>query len=36
MKSTVLISGASMAGLTPGYWLNKYGFDVTHLKNLNP
>ena len=29
MKRTVLISGASTAGLTLGHWLNKYGFDVT-------
>jgi len=29
MKRTVLISGASIAGLTLGYWLSKYGFDVT-------
>lgn len=28
MKRTVLISGASIAGLTLGYWLNTYGFDV--------
>jgi 2-polyprenyl-6-methoxyphenol hydroxylase-like FAD-dependent oxidoreductase len=29
MKRTALISGASMAGLTLAYWLNKYGYQVT-------
>lgn len=28
-RKNVLISGASMAGLTLVYWLSKYGFDVT-------
>lgn len=29
MKKRVLISGASFAGLTLAYWLNKYGYEVT-------
>jgi 2-polyprenyl-6-methoxyphenol hydroxylase-like FAD-dependent oxidoreductase len=29
MKKQVLISGASIAGLTLAYWLNKYGYHVT-------
>ena len=29
MKKQVLISGASFAGLTLAYWLNKFGFQVT-------
>lgn len=29
MKKQVLISGASFAGLTLAYWLNKFGFKVT-------
>lgn len=29
MKQHVLISGASIAGLTLAYWLNKYGYKVT-------
>jgi 2-polyprenyl-6-methoxyphenol hydroxylase-like FAD-dependent oxidoreductase len=29
MKKQVLISGASFAGLTLTYWLNKYGYEVT-------
>lgn len=29
MKKQVLISGASIAGLTLAYWLNKYGYKVT-------
>lgn len=29
MKKQVLISGASIAGLTLAYWLNRYGFRVT-------
>lgn len=29
MKKQVLISGASVAGLTLAYWLNKYGYGVT-------
>ncbi len=29
MKQNVLISGASIAGLTLAYWLNKYGCKVT-------
>lgn len=28
MKKKVLISGASIAGLTLAYWLNKYGYEV--------
>ncbi|MFT3934428.1 MAG: FAD-dependent monooxygenase [Chitinophagaceae bacterium] len=29
LKKTVLISGASIAGLTMAYWLNRYGYKVT-------
>lgn len=29
MKKRVLISGASFAGLTLAYWLNKFGYQVT-------
>ncbi|GAA4785866.1 FAD-dependent monooxygenase [Olivibacter ginsenosidimutans] len=29
MKKNVLISGASFAGLTLAYWLNKFGYQVT-------
>lgn len=29
MKQQVLISGASIAGLTLAYWLNRYGYKVT-------
>jgi len=29
MKKQVLISGASIAGLTLAYWLNQYGYKVT-------
>ncbi|HTB31963.1 MAG TPA: FAD-dependent monooxygenase [Bacteroidia bacterium] len=29
MKKTALISGASIAGLTLAYWLNRYGYKVT-------
>jgi 2-polyprenyl-6-methoxyphenol hydroxylase-like FAD-dependent oxidoreductase len=29
MKKSVLISGASFAGLTLAYWLNKFGYQVT-------
>ncbi|MBV7530505.1 FAD-dependent monooxygenase [Chitinophaga sp. sic0106] len=29
MKQKVLISGASFAGLTLAYWLNKFGYQVT-------
>ncbi|MEO7043885.1 MAG: FAD-dependent monooxygenase [Ferruginibacter sp.] len=29
MKKQVLISGASIAGLTLAYWLNRYGYKVT-------
>jgi 2-polyprenyl-6-methoxyphenol hydroxylase-like FAD-dependent oxidoreductase len=29
MKKTVLISGASIAGLTMAYWMNRYGYKVT-------
>lgn len=32
MKKQVLISGASIAGLTLAYWLNKYGYDVTIIE----
>jgi 2-polyprenyl-6-methoxyphenol hydroxylase-like FAD-dependent oxidoreductase len=28
-KMKVLVSGASIAGLTTAYWLIKYGFKVT-------
>jgi len=29
MRKQVLISGASIAGLSLAYWLNKYGYEVT-------
>lgn len=29
MQKTVLISGASIAGLTMAYWMNRYGYRVT-------
>ncbi|MGG7036565.1 MAG: FAD-dependent monooxygenase [Flavobacterium sp.] len=29
MKKQILISGASFAGLTLAYWLNRYGYEVT-------
>ncbi len=29
MRKTALVSGASIAGLTMAYWLNRYGFKVT-------
>ncbi|MFC4619293.1 FAD-dependent monooxygenase [Camelliibacillus cellulosilyticus] len=29
VNTSVLISGASIAGLTLTYWLSRYGFDVT-------
>lgn len=29
MKQSVLISGASIAGMTLAYWLNRYGYQVT-------
>src|SRR5262245_26912474 len=29
IKTKVLISGASIAGLTLAYWLTRHGFDVT-------
>lgn len=32
MKKQVLISGASFAGLTLAYWLNKFGYQVTVLE----
>lgn len=32
MKKQVLISGASIAGLTLAYWLNKYGYSVTIIE----
>jgi len=28
-KGRILVSGASIAGLTVAYWLDRYGFDVT-------
>lgn len=28
-KKKILISGASIAGPTLGYWLAKYGYEVT-------
>ena len=28
-KLKILVSGASIAGLTSAYWLNKKGFEVT-------
>ena len=28
-KGRILVSGASIAGLTTAYWLDRYGFDVT-------
>ncbi|MBB6112428.1 2-polyprenyl-6-methoxyphenol hydroxylase [Mucilaginibacter lappiensis] len=32
MKNQVLISGASIAGLTLAYWLNRYGYQVTLIE----
>ncbi|MCF0075496.1 FAD-dependent monooxygenase [Dyadobacter sp. CY261] len=32
MKKRVLISGASFAGLTLAYWLNKFGYEVTVIE----
>ncbi|MCO5241142.1 MAG: FAD-dependent monooxygenase [Chitinophagaceae bacterium] len=32
MKKNVLISGASFAGLTLAYWLNKFGYEVTIIE----
>jgi len=32
MKKQVLISGASFAGLTLAYWLNKFGYGVTVME----
>ncbi|MDR6733543.1 FAD-dependent monooxygenase [Sphingobacterium sp. 2149] len=32
MKKRVLISGASFAGLTLAYWLNKFGYSVTMVE----
>jgi len=32
MKKTALISGASIAGLTMAYWLNRYGYEVTVIE----
>lgn len=32
MKKKVLISGASFAGLTLAYWLNKFGYEVTVME----
>ena len=32
MKKQVLISGASIAGLTLAYWLNRYGYKVTVIE----
>jgi len=32
MKKKVLISGASFAGLTLAYWLNKFGFEVSVIE----
>ncbi|MDR3653381.1 MAG: NAD-binding protein [Paludibacter sp.] len=29
LNKTVLISGASFAGLTLAYWLNQFGYKVT-------
>lgn len=29
MNRTILVSGASIAGLSLAYWLDRYGFDVT-------
>jgi 2-polyprenyl-6-methoxyphenol hydroxylase-like FAD-dependent oxidoreductase len=34
-KINVLISGASIAGLTTAYWLIKYGFDVTVVERAS-
>lgn len=31
-KKRVLVSGASIAGLTLSYWLQQYGFDVTIIE----
>lgn len=35
MKKQVLISGASFAGLTLAYWLNKFGYGVTVIEAGN-
>lgn len=35
MKKQVLISGASIAGLTLAYWLHKYGYKVTVVEISN-
>lgn len=35
MKKHVLISGASIAGLTLAYWLNRYGYRVTIVEISN-
>ena len=32
MKKQVLVSGASIAGLTLAYWLNRYGYKVTVIE----
>lgn len=35
MKKEVLISGASIAGLTLAYWMNHYGYNVTVVEIAN-
>ncbi|WP_220472615.1 FAD-dependent monooxygenase [Spirosoma foliorum] len=35
MKKSVLIAGASIAGLTLAYWLNRYGYQVTLIEVAN-
>src|SRR5262245_36603740 len=34
-KQRVLISGASLAGLTTAFWLAKYGFEVTVVERAS-
>lgn len=34
-EKKVLISGASMAGLTTAYWMNKLGYNVTVVEIAN-
>ena len=32
VKGRILVSGASVAGLTTAYWLDRYGFEVTVIE----
>lgn len=34
-KRKILVSGASIAGLTLAYWLNRYGFEVTVIERAD-